>query len=272
MMRLTNRVGTGFAPSIANPRVMRLSQGLVQTKAAHAPLPTTPYREDLVNKVMLTGYTGRDTEFIENHQGTVARFTMAVNQGTKDNRKSQWFDVWLENPELAEQAKAEVVKGTYVHVQGRMIIDDNKNPSVIAELVLMVDKSLDDEGQAAPAPAPAARAPARAAAAPVPSTRAAAPRAATTRAAAPKASQPVAGSGAARVAAASGDVPDWRALQKEDQWRLVVERPELWWDNRTNKRSERGPDFKWKADKEGPALWLSSKDTPDWAREQLSDA
>ncbi|XP_054786156.1 protein OSB2, chloroplastic-like isoform X2 [Prosopis cineraria] len=54
--------------------------------------------------------------------------------------------------------------------------------------------------------------------------------------------------------------------QKDDaSWRDVVENPDKWWDNRSNKKNERYPDFKHK--ETGEALWLSS--SPSWVLPKL---
>jgi hypothetical protein len=58
----------------------------------------------------------------------------------------------------------------------------------------------------------------------------------------------------------------------EEKWRLVKNEPNLWWDNRVNKINPKGPDFKLK-DKNRQvdvALWLSSKSTPEWAKEEFT--
>jgi len=62
-------------------------------------------------------------------------------------------------------------------------------------------------------------------------------------------------------------VPSWST---EDKWRLVKSAPDMWWDNRENKTNLRAPDYKLKDKSVNVALWLSSKDTPEWAREELS--
>lgn len=59
----------------------------------------------------------------------------------------------------------------------------------------------------------------------------------------------------------------------EDKWRSVIENPGLWWDNTQNKRNPRAPDFKLKSDPSGStALWITGRDTPDWARQKLESA
>jgi hypothetical protein len=45
----------------------------------------------------------------------------------------------------------------------------------------------------------------------------------------------------------------------------------MWWDNRENKTNPKAPDYKLK-DKSRTVdvvLWLSGRDTPEWAREEF---
>ncbi|KAH6755883.1 hypothetical protein C2S53_007140 [Perilla frutescens var. hirtella] len=51
----------------------------------------------------------------------------------------------------------------------------------------------------------------------------------------------------------------------EDSWKDLVDNPNKWWDNRTNKRNPKAPDFKHK--ETGKGLWVSS--SPDWASSSL---
>lgn len=64
-----------------------------------------------------------------------------------------------------------------------------------------------------------------------------------------------------------------RASSAEEKWRSVIENPGLWWNNVTTKRNPKAPDFKLKSDPSGAVvLWISSRDTPDWAREKLESS
>ena len=58
----------------------------------------------------------------------------------------------------------------------------------------------------------------------------------------------------------------------EEKWTLVRTNPGLWWDNRVNKRNPRGPDYSLKDKSVGIALWLNSKDTPEWAKKEFAAA
>ncbi|KAK9274540.1 hypothetical protein L1049_021789 [Liquidambar formosana] len=54
----------------------------------------------------------------------------------------------------------------------------------------------------------------------------------------------------------------------DESWKNLVENPDKWWDNRSNKINEKSPDFKHKDTREG--LWLS--DSPTWVLSKLPPA
>ena len=58
------------------------------------------------------------------------------------------------------------------------------------------------------------------------------------------------------------------ANNTEDMWRTLFENPQDFFDNRTSKVNEKQPDFK--SAKTGAALWLSSRNTPDWVFDELA--
>ncbi|KAK6140198.1 hypothetical protein DH2020_025996 [Rehmannia glutinosa] len=51
----------------------------------------------------------------------------------------------------------------------------------------------------------------------------------------------------------------------DETWKNLVENPDKWWDNRTNKRNPKAPDFKHK--ETGEVLWLNR--SPVWALSKL---
>ena len=66
---------------------------------------------------------------------------------------------------------------------------------------------------------------------------------------------------------------------KDAMWKsALIDSPNDWWDNRTSKTNPKAPDFRAKnngpKDKSGKpvALWIDSRDTPDWVAGQLSGA
>ena len=66
------------------------------------------------------------------------------------------------------------------------------------------------------------------------------------------------------------------ASPRDALWRsALVDSPDSWWDNRHDKRNPKAPDFK--AKNNGPqidgkpaALWIDSRDTPDWVAGHLA--
>lgn len=60
-------------------------------------------------------------------------------------------------------------------------------------------------------------------------------------------------------------VKQGKSSKDDDSWKNLVENPDKWWDNRTNKIKEKSPDFKHKVT--GEALWLSN--SPDWVLSRL---
>ncbi|KAG2491712.1 hypothetical protein HYH03_009875 [Edaphochlamys debaryana] len=56
-------------------------------------------------------------------------------------------------------------------------------------------------------------------------------------------------------------VSNWDALRQE---------PNAWYDNRTRKTNPRAPDFVRKDDRQ-TAIWIDSRDTPEWANEVLAE-
>jgi len=53
---------------------------------------------------------------------------------------------------------------------------------------------------------------------------------------------------------------------EEELWRDLLDNPENWWDNRTDKPTPKYPDFKHKDS--GKALWIGTK-SPQWAIDAL---
>ena len=57
-------------------------------------------------------------------------------------------------------------------------------------------------------------------------------------------------------------------IDKDEQiWHEYFADPSQWWDNRSNKRNPRAPDFKHRISKK--ALWVSGWYTPKWAHDRL---
>lgn len=65
----------------------------------------------------------------------------------------------------------------------------------------------------------------------------------------------------------SGKNAEEVAANIERLWQTFFTNPFDWWDNRTNKRNPRAPDFKHKDSGEG--LWIESRHSPSWLKSQL---
>ncbi|KAL2502783.1 Protein OSB3 [Forsythia ovata] len=70
---------------------------------------------------------------------------------------------------------------------------------------------------------------------------------------------------AKQVQDGQGFTPRKNDGKSDDSWKNLVENPDKWWDNRSNKRNPKQPDFKHK--ETGEVLWLNS--SPDWVLSRL---
>lgn len=79
----------------------------------------------MYHKIVLAGRLGRDPEMRYMQDGTaVTNFSMAVDDGYGDNKRTIWFrvSVWGRRAEVANQY---MQKGQAVLVEGRMRVDPN---------------------------------------------------------------------------------------------------------------------------------------------------
>ncbi len=86
----------------------------------------------MYHKVILVGNLGRDVELKYTAEGTpVANFSMAVNVGYGDKKKTMWVRVsaWRKTAEACNQY---LRKGSKALVEGELRPDDNGNPRVFA--------------------------------------------------------------------------------------------------------------------------------------------
>lgn len=72
------------------------------------------------NKILLMGHCGTPPELRTTQTGkSVANFTMATSEGSKDNKTTTWHTVVLWN-QSAEYGCKYIKKGSLVHVEGRL--------------------------------------------------------------------------------------------------------------------------------------------------------
>lgn len=73
-----------------------------------------------MQKLIIAGNVGRDAEIKANNvtQELFATFSVAVNSGTKDNQKTDWFEVVCSEKHV-DLARNFIKKGTSVIVEGK---------------------------------------------------------------------------------------------------------------------------------------------------------
>lgn len=81
--------------------------------------------ENVTNKVVLSGFAGADAEIkLLSGNQRLARVNLAVNEhyrnaAGEDVKRVQWFTLTFWNAK-ADIAEAQVKKGTYLHIEGRL--------------------------------------------------------------------------------------------------------------------------------------------------------
>ena len=114
----------------------------------------------MVNKVFLIGRLGKDPviKHFENG-GAIAEFTLATDDSYKDKQgnkveQTDWHNIKINFPKLAEVAEKYLKKGSLVHIEGKIKTrsyddkDGNKRyvTEVIAESFRMLDSKKDSSG------------------------------------------------------------------------------------------------------------------------------
>jgi single-strand DNA-binding protein len=196
----------------------------------------------VANHVSLIGHLGQDPQIRVLPGGKeVVSLNLAVNRKQKGEDVTDWYsiDCW---EQTALQAKTYMAKGMQICVQGRVRIDawDDKDtgkprsaPKVTANTLYTVRSS----------GFPDARPQAAAYAAADPASYQDQAAYASQEYAAPSAPTGGGGGGGAKS-------------PKDELWSSVLEQPQLWWDNRLNKKNPKAPDFKQKdGGSEAEALW-----------------
>jgi single-strand DNA-binding protein len=107
----------------------------------------------MVNKVFLIGRLGKDPviKHFENG-GAIAEFTLATDDSYKDKQgnkveQTDWHNIKITFPKLAEVAEKYLKKGSLVHIEGkiktRSYDDKDGNKRYITEVVVEGFKMLD---------------------------------------------------------------------------------------------------------------------------------
>lgn len=109
----------------------------------------------MVNKVFLIGRLGKDpvVKHFDNG-GAVAEFTVATDDSYKDRQgnkveQTDWHNVKINFPKLAEVAEKYLKKGSLVHIEGkiktRSYDDKDGNKRYVTEVVVEGFKMLDSK-------------------------------------------------------------------------------------------------------------------------------
>lgn len=227
----------------------------------------------MANDIQVTGKLGADLKVYNTPAGMVGRMPIYVS--TRPNQPDLLYTIEASEglgPLIDEQLKN--CKGAIVNVVGRLRVDpyvDNKTGAsrhllvIEAEQLSVLEGTLElvrrtsstpSKGQAPPAPATA--------------PAAASPRSASSP---PRISSQVQPSGSSKAAGGQSAVtPPGERMTPEREaelWELFSQNRNEFWDNSEKgpmpKKNPKGPDFKNK--KTGEALWISSRNAPDWVRE-----
>ncbi|KAM0951801.1 putative primosome PriB/single-strand DNA-binding, nucleic acid-binding protein [Dioscorea sansibarensis] len=191
-----------------------------------------PWSKDLANSVHLIGLIGAPVQIKHLSSGKVLAWTrLAVRKSATD---TTWISLTFWD-ELAHVAFQHVEKGQQVYVSGRLVSDtvegdDEKDRQVYYKVVV---HQLNFVERNFP---------------PVPLYE-------------PGMNFMISGvKPASLVSNNSGSM--------EQLWQAFFANPVDWWDNRTNKRNPKAPDFKHKHT--GEALWIEGKYNPPWVKSQLA--
>ncbi|KAG2547324.1 protein OSB2, chloroplastic-like [Panicum virgatum] len=203
-----------------------------------------PWSRELCNSVRLIGTVGTEVELRQLPSGSaVARGRLAV---WKSATETTWVTLQFWD-DLAHVASEHVKKGDRIYVSGRLVsdtVDEGPEKRHVYYKVAVQELNFIESMQ------------------PV-------------RLYEPEASQDTPGG-------RRGDYFDSTSSSTEDNnrdnisssrsteelWQAFFANPLEWWDNRTNKKNPRYPDFKHKHT--GEALWIDGRNNPNWVVSQLA--
>lgn len=211
-----------------------------------------PWQKELANKIYFTGVISQPVQFKQTQSGKAFAWT-EIRVGTRQRERTMWFPL-LFYDELAETAAQHLKLKDEVCVSGRFTswradgeYDKPKVYQVIANTLNFIQNtSLDFSEQVVVdknTPSPAL-------------SRQAIIDGDTFQ----YQKFPVKSSSSGKNAQEAG-------ANIESLWKTFFANPFEWWDNRTNKRNPRAPDFRHKDSGEG--LWIESRHSPSWLKSQL---
>lgn len=254
--------------------------------SASQPIEEREFNKEVANAVTIIGSAYR----LELKYGAKPRLNGSLRVGRGEGKDPEWFNFIIFG-DIAEQAAREIQNGQRLQVIGRLSAQEYQNNEgqkrtrhqIIANKLYKIKSNFGPPGQASGAyhqqpqqqplpdfsssygqPPPQQQQQQQQNAdywnqqqppqQPQPGTGFAQPGTGFAQPASTPSSQPQAAQGQLQSA--------------EDKWNDLFTNYNGWFDNRTNKRNPKSPDFK----KKGPidvALWLSSRDTPVWVKDEI---
>lgn len=243
---------------------------VAEAPVADTKIASMSFDQMAANAVSLIGFTGKDVELRHLQSGkTVGNFTLAVNHKAGE---TFWYEVQIWGP-MAERIAEQVRKGSRICIQGKLSPSTWTNREGVKQTKIRIEaqevRFVERDGGVPAASAGQA------------GWGAQQPQQQQGWGAAPDQFDQAPPSGA-EWGSANNVIPSAQAMSPahpagtlspqssaEEKWQSVKTNPGLWWDNRTNKRNPKGPDFSLKDKSVGIALWLNSYDTPEWAKQEL---
>jgi len=233
-----------------------------QYVGASAPtIRTIPYDVRYENRVHLSGILGADFKMHSTPFGPIARAPLYVKSSKQE--KDTLFNVELYEA-LAQAAMPALASGSYVHVAGRLRCDEyvdktntkRMNIVVEADEVALVDNTLPPQ-QSEAFQLPTGFSPQQSQQ--------------IQQAAWGQQQQAAQSSWQQQDRPAPARIPFTRLGPEEERelWAELERDRTQFWDNRVGKRNPKAPDYKHKST--GHGLWLSSRNAPDWAAEELRE-
>ncbi|CAL4934828.1 unnamed protein product [Urochloa decumbens] len=211
------------------------------TTATTTPRPAEiPWSKELCNSVRLIGTVGTEVELRQLPSGSaVARGRLAV---WKSATETTWVTLQFWD-DLALVASEHVKKGDRIFVSGRLVsdtVDEGPEKRHVYYKVAVQQLNFIESMQ------------------PV-------------RLYEPEASEDTPGGrrgGYFDSTSSSAEDKSSSSRSTEELWQAFFANPLDWWDNRTNKKNPRYPDFKHKHT--GEALWVDGRNNPNWVISQLA--
>ncbi|XP_006651616.2 protein OSB2, chloroplastic-like [Oryza brachyantha] len=212
---------------------------------ATTPRPTeVPWSRELCNSVRLIGTVGTDVELRQLPSGgAVARGRLAV---WKSATETTWVTLAFWD-DLAVVASEHVKKGDRIFVSGRLVsdtVDEGPEKRQVYYKVVVQQLNFIESFQ-------------------------------QVQLYEPEAGQDTLGGKHGNYVGSTSDSTDGKSRDHvnssrstEQLWQAFFANPLDWWDNRTNKKNPRYPDFKHKHT--GEALWVDGRNNPNWVISQLA--